>query len=128
MQKIHNKKLPLVNIYKWTSLEVIELCEKLSGQKSKTSMISIPMLKFLRRLTYLFQWTWSISDRLAFVNFLLEKQVFDLSMNNFYDIFEVNSSDFNSLENYLQEYFSSILQKMKELNEENNTIDLLETF
>jgi uncharacterized protein YbjT (DUF2867 family) len=128
LQRTHNQILPLANIYKWTSFEVIELCEKLSGQKSKTSLISIPMLKLLRRLTYLFQWTWSISDRLAFVNFLLEKQVFDLSMNTFYDIFEVNSNDFNSLENYMQEYFSSILQKMKELNEENNTIDFLETF
>lgn len=128
IQKTHNQKLPLANIYKWTSFEVIELCEKLSGQKSKTSMISISMLKFLRSFTYLFQWTWSISDRLAFVSFLLEKQAFDLPMKTFYDIFEVNSNDFNSLENYLQEYFSSILQKMKELNEENNTVDFMETF
>ena len=91
-------------------------------------MIPISILKFLRNFTYLFQWTWNVSDRLAFVNFLLEKQVFDLSMSTFYDIFEVNNGDFNSLENYLQEYFSSILQKMKELNEENSSTNFLETF
>nr|YP_009502168.1 hypothetical protein [Porolithon onkodes]ASB29769.1 hypothetical protein [Porolithon onkodes] len=128
IQKTQNKKLPLANTCKWTSFEVIKLCEKLSGQRSRTSMIPISILKLLRNFTYLFQWTWSISDRLAFVNFLLEKQIFDLSMSTFYDIFEVNRDDFNSLENYLQEYFSSILQKMKELNEENNSTNFLETF
>ena len=128
IQKTQNKKLPLANTCKWTSLEVIELCEKLSGQKSKISMIPTSILKFLRNFTSFFQWSWSISDRLAFINFLLEKQAFNLSMSTFYDIFEVNDKDFNSLENYLQEYFSSILQKMKELNEESNPADFLETF
>ena len=122
------RTFPLIAPSKWTSFEIIGLCEKLSGQKSRTSMIPIATLQFLRYLTNLFQWTWSISDRLAFSNFLLEKQSFDISMNQFYEIFGINSSEFNTLEAYLQEYFSSILQKMKELNEEKNVNKYLDEF
>jgi len=128
IQKTENKVFPLAASSKWTSFEIIELCEKLSGQKSKISTIPIFVLQLLRYLTNMFQWTWSISDRLAFTSLLLEKQLFDVSMNNFYEIFAVNSNEFNSLENYLQEYFSSILQKMKELNQEKNNDASLDSF
>ncbi len=128
LPRTNNKVLPLIAPSKWTSFEIIELCEKLSGQKSRISKIPITILQLLRHITRFFQWTWSISDRLAFSNFLLEKQSFDISMNQFYDIFSINSSDFNTLENYMQEYFSSILQKMKELNEEKNSNKYLDKF
>lgn len=128
IQNTRNKVLPLAAPSKWTSFEIIELCEKLSGQKSKISTIPISILQFLRYLTRMFQWTWAISDRLAFTNLLTDKNLFDLSMYQFYEIFEVGSSEFNSLENYLQEYFSSILQKMKELNEEKSKNEYADTF
>ena len=128
LKSTSNKVLPLIAPRQWTSFEIIELCEKLSGQKSKTSMIPISILQFLRFLTNQFQWTWSISDRLAFTNFLLEEKTSNFSMSQFYKIFMVNSNEFNSLENYLQEYFSSILQKMKELNEEKTKNNYLDNF
>lgn len=128
LQQTQNKVLPLAAPSKWTSFEIIELCEKLSGQKSRISIIPIFILQSLRYLTNMFQWTWAISDRLAFTNLLTEKQLFKLSMYQFYEIFDVNSKEFNSLENYLQEYFSSILQKMKELNEEKGRNKYLDNF
>lgn len=128
LQNTKNKVFPLISTSTWTSLEIIELCEKLSGQKSNISVIPISILQFLRYLTNMFQWTWSISDRLAFTNFLLEEQKFNSSMNNFYTIFSVHPKDLNSLENYLQEYFSSILKKMKELNEERSKNIYIDSF
>ena len=128
LSNTQNRVLPIMYSSRWTSFEIIELCEKLSGQKAQISMIPIPILQFLRYLTSFFQWTWSISDRLAFTNFLLEKQVFTSSMQQFYETFTVNANELNSLENYLQEYFSSILQKMKELNEEKNRKEYLDNF
>lgn len=118
----------LAGNHAWTSLEIIELCEKLSGQKSKISSIPIFVLQFLRRITKIFQWTWNISERLAFTNFLLKKTYLSESIDEFYNIFQVNSNDFNSLENYLQEYFFSILRKMKELNEQNKDTNYLNKF
>ena len=123
-----NRVLPLITPSKWTSFEIIELCEKLSGQKSRISTIPIAILQLLRQSTNFFQWTWNISDRLAFSNFLLEKQSFDISMKQFHEIFSINPDEFNTLEGYLQEYFSSILKKMKELNEEKNSNNYLDEF
>ena len=123
-----SQTFPLVGSCKWTSVEIIELCEKLSGQKSNTSEISMFFLQSLRVLTKKFQWTLNISEKLAFTNLLVEKQPFGFSMSEFYSVFKTNADEFNSLDNYLQEYFYSILQKMKELSEQQNDPTLLDTF
>lgn len=113
-----NRAFSLTATCSWTSFEIIELCEKLAGQKSKTSVIPVMLLRILHRITRIFQWSWSISERLAFISFLIEQQSFNSSVSDLYDVFHVNSSDFNSLEKYLEEYFFSILKRMKELNEQ----------
>nr|YP_010728647.1 hypothetical protein P6G74_pgp081 [Phymatolithon calcareum]WEA76926.1 hypothetical protein [Phymatolithon calcareum] len=123
-----NSLFNLTGKYAWTSSEIIELCEKLSGQKSRTSIIPIFALQFMRKFTKFFQWSWNISERLAFTNMLLEEQSFELSMDKVYSIFHISASDINTLENYLEEYFSRILKKMKELNEQNQGTSYLDTF
>lgn len=119
---------PLVGSSKWTSLEIIDLCEKLSGQKSKVSKIPIFALVLLRQFTQLFQWTLNISERLAFTNVLTADSLLDFSMDQFYIVFNSEPEDFNSLDAYLQDYFLSILQKMKELNEEQVSSASLDMF
>ena len=128
IQESRNQSFPLVGSSKWTSYEIIKLCEKLSGQKSKISKIPMFFLIFLRNFTKLFQWTLSISDRLAFTNLLAEKQSFIFSMSQFYHVFAVGPNDLNSLDNYLQDYFLSILRKMKELNDQQESVGSLEIF
>ena len=123
-----NKTFLLAGAYAWTSFEIIDLCEKLAGKKSKTSIIPIATLQFLRQATKMFEWSWSISERLAFTNFLIEQQLPDFSMNELYTAFQVSSNDFNSLEGYLREYFSSILRKMKELNDQKQNIGYIDNF
>lgn len=128
LQASQNQVFPLAGSLRWTSIEIIELCEKLSGQKSKISKIPMFLLLSLRQFTKLFQWTLSISERLAFANLLTEEHLPDFSMEQFYSVFTAKPDDFNSLDNYLQDYFLSILQKMKELNEDQECADSIETF
>ena len=123
-----NRSFPLAAASKWTSLEVIELCEKLSGQKPKISRIPILALQLFYKLTSIFQWTWGISERLAFTNLLLENRPFYVPMDQFYDTFDTTPDDFNSLDSYLGEYFARILQKMKELNEQQAKSKYLDSF
>nr|AYR05889.1 hypothetical protein [Lithothamnion sp.] len=123
-----NKTFILAGKDSWTSFEIIDLCEKLSGQKSRISTIPIFTLQFMRKLTKFFQWSWNISDRLAFTNMLIEKQSFNIPMDEVYSIFHMDSSEINSLENYLEEYFSRILKKMKELNEHSKDANYVDNF
>lgn len=113
---VKRKILPLSGNYSWSSLEIIKLCEKLSGQRSNVSKVPIYFLKLARRFTYLFQWTWNISERLAFAEVIAKDDSFYTSMEDTYNLFQINKNDIIVLEIYMQEYFTKIMKKLKELN------------
>nr|YP_010904058.1 hypothetical protein REQ00_pgp116 [Caulacanthus ustulatus]WCH57309.1 hypothetical protein [Caulacanthus ustulatus] len=113
---ITRTNLPLVGNSSWTSLQIIKLCEKLSGQRSKISRVPVYLLRFARRFTQLFQWAWNISDRLAFTEIIAGGDKFDASMDDIYNVLQLNKNDIMTLELYMQEYFSKIMKKLKELN------------
>nr|YP_009297578.1 hypothetical protein Hrvl_062 [Hildenbrandia rivularis]AOM67122.1 hypothetical protein Hrvl_062 [Hildenbrandia rivularis] len=120
MPFLENAKLPIVGLRPWTTIEIIQLCEKLSGKKSRISLIPVGLLKFLSTLTNLFKWSWSISERLAFTEVLTDNLNAVDDMNYIYNIFQIYPEQENTLENYFNEYFSRILKKLQELNSLNN--------
>ena len=113
---LENIKLPLVGIRSWTALEIIYLCEKLSGKKAKVSLVPMSLLKLLRKLTSLFSWSWNISERLAFIEVLTDNKAPHIWMDYVYGIFQMHYNQDNSLENYLNDYFTRILKKLQDLN------------
>lgn len=127
ISKLRNKKIPLVGNRAWTSIEIIQLCEKLSGQKAKISQIPIVVLKSLRRFTKFFQWSWNISERLAFIEALTKGNNFYTSMQEVYTLLQIEKLETVELEVYFQEYFVRMLKKLKELNyqlsDKNENID-----
>nr|QCI09020.1 hypothetical protein [Inkyuleea mariana] len=114
--KAKKQIFPLVGNKSWTSLEIIELCEKISGQRSNISRIPITILKFARHFTKFFQWTWNISERLAFAEVLTRGDNFNTSMQEVYELLQVNPKDTEELEFYFKEYYEKIMKKLKELN------------
>lgn len=113
---MENKALPLLGNKSWNSFEVIEVCEKLSGQKAKVIMIPIWFLTILQYSTQLLEWCWNISERLAFSEILRRSEQLTISMDDTYQLFQSSKKEINSLDTYLQEYFSRIMKKLKSLN------------
>ena len=101
----------------WISKNIIEVCENLSGQKAQLKFIPISFLKFAGKINRFFDWSLKITERLAFVKILEEKE-FSSNSKLLYEIFDLNVNDFLKLENYLEEYFERMLNTLKDLKYE----------
>ena len=104
-----NRRIPLITNENWTPQEIIQVCEKYCGQKAKTLYTPNLILQFFSSFFKLFKWSWSLSEQLTFVNST------NIVLDGLY-IKKVNTSDYNTLEGFLKDYFSVMLKKLKELN------------
>ena len=112
--------LPIVGTRAWRAEEIIKLCEQLSSRESKISRVPLGLLRFMRRFTRVFQWTYNISDRLAFAEVLASGKSLDAPMKEVYETFGLDPKETTTLESYLQEYFGRIMKKLKELDYQQN--------
>ncbi|TRU24334.1 MAG: NAD-dependent epimerase/dehydratase family protein [Microcystis aeruginosa Ma_MB_S_20031200_S102] len=107
---------PVVGSKAWKAEEIIEVCERLSAKEGKIWRLPMGLLRFMRGISRCFQWTYNISDRLAFAEVLASGQALDAPMAEVYQVFGLDPSQTTTLESYLQEYFSRILKKLKEID------------
>jgi uncharacterized protein YbjT (DUF2867 family) len=111
-----NRSFPLAGTRAWGAYEIIRLCERKCGQDSKVSRISLDLLRAIRKVAYFFQWGWNFADRLAFVEVVAGSQPLDAPMAEVYEVFGIGQDEITTLEDYMQEYFSRIMKKLKELD------------
>lgn len=129
---------------------MITLCERLAGQDANVTTVPVSILKFTRQLTRCFEWTNDVADRLAFseviiihpkgqndicfviinsvsynvsLQILTSDTVFSVPMNETYQLLGVDQKDIITLEKYLQDYFSNILKKLKDLKAQSKQSD-----
>ena len=100
----------------WLSSELISVCEKLSGQKAEVSFIPLFLLNLIRTLASFSKWSWGVTDRLAFTEVLSQNSNSEEAINAAYKTFNFQASDLTSVEDYLKEYFSTMLKKLRDLN------------
>lgn len=118
IKQTENQSFPLVGLKSWNSQEIIQLCERLSGQSAKIIRIPISLLQILKQITGFFEWGMNISERLAFAEVLASGNSFSADMKEVYEIFEFDQSETITLERYMQDYFGRILRRLKELSDE----------
>jgi len=114
------QSFPLVGSCAWSAEEIISLCERLSGQEARVTRMPLNLLRTMRHVSRFFQWGWNVADRLAFTEVLVTGRPLNAEMDDVYRVFELDPQETTTLENYLQEYFSRILKKLKELDYEKN--------
>ncbi len=116
--KAVNCTLPVVGSRAWSAYEIIRVCERMSGQDAKITRMPIELLRVIRRVVLFFEWGWNVADRLSFAEVIGSGQPMNASMDETYTILGMDASEVGTLEDYLKEYFSRIMKKLKELEYE----------
>ncbi len=102
----------------WGSEDIVRLCERLSGKTAKTTRMPLGLLRSARKIVSFFEWGWNVADRLAFTEVIATGKPLNCAMDTTYQAFELNPEETLTLEAYMQEYFSRIMRKLKELDYE----------
>jgi uncharacterized protein YbjT (DUF2867 family) len=110
-----NKTFPVVGTRAWGGYEIIRLCERLSGKDAKIARLPLNFLRGVRGFLRFFQWGWNVADRLAFTEVLATGKPLDAPMDEVYEVFGLDFKETTTLEAYMQEYFSRIMKKLKEI-------------
>ena len=108
IEATESNTFPLVGPKAWSSEDIIQLCERLSGQSAVITRIPLPFLRLLRRFANFFEWGKNIADRLAFAEIMVADPNLRADMSKTCDIFSIDQSELSSLERYMQDYFGRI--------------------
>nr|YP_010851604.1 hypothetical protein Ycf39 [Echinothamnion hystrix]WGH14525.1 hypothetical protein Ycf39 [Echinothamnion hystrix] len=119
IKQFSKNAIPLVGNNSWKSLDIIKLCEQISGRRAKINKIPVYLLNIIKNFIKFFQWTWNISERLAFIEMLARGYNTNVQMKEILYILQIDKKEIEQLELYLQEYFERIMKKLKELNYQN---------
>ncbi|MEL6439244.1 MAG: NAD(P)H-binding protein [Cyanobacteria bacterium J06621_8] len=114
------KTFPVVGTKAWGAYEIMGLCEKLSGNLTRISRISLGILGLLRLITRFCEWGQNTADRLAFASILASGKPLDAPMEDVYQTFGLDPKDTTTLEQYMGEYHTRIMKKLKEIEYEKN--------
>lgn len=114
VSETEKRAFPVVGSRAWGAYEIIRLCERLSGRDAKVTRMPLGLLRSVRRITRFFQWSWNISDRLAFAEVVASGKPLMAEMEEVYQVFGLDPNETTTLESYMQDYFSRILKKLKE--------------
>ncbi|TAF11043.1 MAG: NAD-dependent epimerase/dehydratase family protein [Nostocales cyanobacterium] len=114
------QSFPVVGTRAWSAEEIINICERLSGKDARVTRMPIGLLRGVQGLLRCFQWGWNVADRLAFTEVLASGRALNAPMEDVYTVFDLDKQQTATVETYLQEYFSRIMKKLKELDYEKN--------
>lgn len=112
---VAGKTLNLAGPEGFTTQEVISKCEKLADSTADVSNVPVWLLRGTRGLLKSFQWAADASDRLAFAEVLADASNAKSDMAEVCEALDIDPASITTLDTYLEEYFNSILKKLKEV-------------
>jgi hypothetical protein len=102
---------------------VIELCEDLAECKARVTNVPVWVLKLSRSLLKSFQWARDAADRLAFAEILTSPSDFSSDSKEAYEVLGIDPDSVTGLEEYLKEYYSRVVKKLKEVGAQSKQTD-----
>ena len=111
---------PVVGTRVWGAYDIINLCERLSGKDVRISTVSLTVLRLIRRVTRFFAWGQNTADRLTFAEVLASGKPLGGDMEAVYKTFGIDPQEITTMEEYMDEYFTRIMKKLKEIDYQKN--------
>lgn len=107
---------PVVGPRAWGTYEIVRLCERLTGNDAKIARMPSETVRAIRKVVGFFHWGKNLSERLAFTDVVTSGEALDADMAPVYEAFGLDPAETATLESYLEEYFTRIGKRLKELN------------
>ncbi len=109
------RSFPVVGPKAWTTDEIVQFCEKSSSKSAKMIRVSPFVIGLSRRLISLFESTVNVAERLAFSEVTGGGVSLDAPMDETYSCFGLDPAETTTLENYILEYYDTILKRLREM-------------
>jgi uncharacterized protein YbjT (DUF2867 family) len=109
------RAFPVVGPRAWTTGEITQLCERFSGKDARVFRVPPALLRLLQGATSFFEASLNVSERLAFVEVTGGGRALDAPMEESYAAFGLDPEATTRLEDYLKEYYDTILKRLKEM-------------
>jgi uncharacterized protein YbjT (DUF2867 family) len=106
---------PVVGPRAWTTGEITQLCERYSGKSARVFRVPPALLSLLQNVTSFFESSLNVAERLAFAEVVSAGGNFDASMEASYGAFGLDPAETTHLEDYLKEYYDTILKRLREM-------------
>jgi uncharacterized protein YbjT (DUF2867 family) len=109
------RSFPVVGPRAWTTGEITQLCERYTGKDARLFRVPPVLMGLMRSVTGFFEASLNITERLAFEAVTGGGQRLDAPMEESYAAFGLDPADCTGLEDYLKEYYDTILKRLREM-------------
>ncbi len=106
---------PVVGPRAWTTGEITQLCERNTGKDARLFRVPPVLLQLMRSVTSFFEASLNVAERLAFDRVISGGARLDAPMEESYAAFGLDPAETTSLEDYLREYYDTILKRLREM-------------
>jgi len=106
---------PVVGPRAWTTGEITQLCERFSGREARIFRVPPALLKLMQAVTGFFEASLNVAERLAFAEVVGGGEPLTAPMEASYGSFGLDPAETTRLEDYLKEYYDTILRRLREM-------------
>jgi uncharacterized protein YbjT (DUF2867 family) len=109
------RAFPVVGPKAWTTSEITQLCERYSGREARVFRVAPVLLQLMQGITSFFEASLNVAERLAFAEVVGGGEPLDAPMEESYAAFGLDPAETTRLEDYLKEYYDTILRRLREM-------------
>lgn len=106
---------PVVGPRAWITGEITQLCERYSGRESRVFRVPPVLLGLMQSVTGFFEASLNVAERLAFAEVVGGGEPLTAPMEASYAAFGLDPAETTRLEDYLKEYYDTILRRLREM-------------